>query len=292
MKLSISGFFSLFAVLFLLNYGEAEKSPYLEQSNTKSVKTHLKNGTTDSLEQQLHFEKSELEQENCETSGQSPVYSKHYKLKSPLHFAHRVDDWVDDSLFYIRKGAIRQCPEFCMQINSYQVSSKIYPQTVIKGSCTEEQSKEIYAFKKRFFFDKSKKSVKKTHKEMTEWVLATFVYPYFPIPFLEPTRESIEHNISRACPSCSFYLDYTYQYTEDKALNLDITARCGDAKKFMFDFKAEFALVNNWSCKKPGAKTPSEKESSSGQKTAPDKEATLEKEATSEKQTAPAKKLH
>ena len=165
-----------------------------------------------------------------------------------------------------------------MQINSYQVSSKIYPKTVKKGSCTEEQSKEIYGFKKKFLFDKTKKSVKRTHKEMTEWVLATFVYPYFPIPFLEPTKESIEHNISKACPSCSFYLDYTYKYTDGKVLDLDIMARCGDAKKFMFDFKIEFALIQNWSCKKPDeTKSALEKEPLLEQKTSSGQKAPLEK---------------
>lgn len=246
---------SLFIFLFSLNASEAKEIPF-KKSGTKSVEKQSEYKTVDALKQSSHSKEMEAHQKNCEASGQSHVYSKHYKLKNPLSFANKISTWVDESLSYVKKGVSEQCPKHCEQINNYQTSSKIYPQNVIKESCKGEQSKETYAFNKKFFFEKNRKSVKKTHQEMTEWILATFVYPYFPLPFLEPTEESVENNLSKACPSCSFYLDYTYKYTEDNNLDLDIKARCGDTKKFMFDFKAEFVLINNWSCRKPGKEKP------------------------------------
>ena len=199
---------------------------------------------------------------NCDYSNKSQKIFKTHIIKSTAIFPEkRLEKLIDYHLSYIQKGWPQRCPSHCEQVNNYKMLSKIFPADIIKGSCKKEESKESYSLDKKFSFQQNKKSIKKAHKDMTKWVLATFVYPYLPIPFLpKPTKESIEHNIGEACPSCSFYLDYNYRYTEDNQLDLHITASCRDRRKTLSSFKLDFILENQWSCKQPDKKTDTKKQ--------------------------------
>ena len=190
----------------------------------------------------------EIEKDICEAKGESLLYSEKLTF-SPLNFSSRIGKWVERSLYYIKRDKFKRCPKTCEQINNYQVLSKIQPKNTEKNSCKGSYAKESYSFKKNFTFGKGGHLAEKSHESMVEWILGTFVYSYIPLPLLEPTQEYRESNLSSACPSCSFYLDYSYKYTKDNSLALEIKARCGDSKKFMSDFKADFVLINFWSCK-------------------------------------------
>lgn len=203
----------------------------------------------------------QTEEKSCNDSGKSQKTFKTHIVKSTAMFPEkRLNKLIDYHLSYIKKGWPRQCPTHCEQVNNYNMLSKFSPIDIVKGSCKKEESKEIYSFDKKFSFQQNDQSIKQAHKDMTKWVLATFVYPYLPIPFLpKPTKESIEHNIGEACPSCSFYLDYNYRYAEDNHLDFHITASCRDRRKTLSNFKLDFTLENHWSCKQPNNKVSNKK---------------------------------
>ncbi len=186
----------------------------------------------------------------CDFFGQNQIYSKSYKFKNPLSFSTQINKWIEESLSHVQKNNQSQCPSSCKQINRYQVSSKIYPKSVIKGSCRGQQLKESYSFTKHFPYKKDRESMKMAHHKMTEWILSTFTYPFYSIPLLEPSQESVEKNVASACPSCSFYLKYNYKYSEEGQLDLQIKTFCGDKRQLLSTFVAEFVLFNNWSCSK------------------------------------------
>lgn len=191
-------------------------------------------------------EKKGDNKEDCSVSGQELIYSHNFS-STGLNISSSVGDWFKKSLPYVKKNPLKHCPKRCKQINSYQALSKTYPKTVKKGSCKGKEAKEIYFLEKKFLFLKNK--MERTHEEMLEWLLGTFIYPFFPIFEMDSTKEAFQHNIPAACPSCSFYFDYSYKYIEGKGLDLAITARCGDMKRLISRFKFEFTLVNNWKCK-------------------------------------------
>ena len=246
-------FFLLFPFLYI---------SFLSEISAKEISTSKKDVDTPVKQPPLHKKaKEEIKEEQnpdssfhkkaekdvCEAKGKKLLYSEKLTF-SPLNFSRRIGKWVERSLNYIKRDKFKQCPKTCEQINNYQVLSKIQPKNVEKGSCKEKPAKESYSFKKKFTFGKGGHFAEKSHESMVEWILGTFVYSYIPLPLLEPTQEYKESNLPSACPSCSFYLDYSYKYTKDNSLALDIKARCGDSKKFMSDFKADFVLINFWSC--------------------------------------------
>ena len=187
------------------------------------------------------------QKKECSAGGQELIYSHTFSSRA-LNISKGIEGWFQKSLPYVKKKPAKKCPVQCRQNNTYQVFSKVYPKTVKKGSCKGKSSKESYSFKKDFLYLKD--SIEKTQHNMLEWMLGTFVYPFFSIFAMEPSLEAIKSNIADACPSCSFYLDYSYKYIEGKGLNLNIKARCGDMRRLVSKFKFEFTLVNNWQCAK------------------------------------------
>ena len=244
MRIFFPIFFLLFASQVFLHSISAEKLlPSRKTKFKSSVLKNVKPLQTDEVKKKQSLK-------NCDYSAKSQRRLKSYNINNMVSFSKsQMEDLVDNHFSYMKKGWPKQCPSHCKQVNNYKIVSKTYPKSTTKGSCKKEESKESYSFKKQFPFQQSKGSMKKAHNDMTVWIIETFVYPYFPIPFLKPTKESIENNISKACPSCSFYLDYTCKYTKNN-LDLDIIARCGDKRKFLSGSKMEFVLINNWSCKK------------------------------------------
>ena len=243
MKIFFFIFFLLFAPHFFLKPSQAKK--LLTEKKAKIKSSVLKN------EKPIQTDKARKKQslEACNYSAKSQRHLKSHTINNIIHFStSQIEDLVDDHFSYIRKGWPKQCPSYCEQINNYEMLSKIYPKSTTKGSCKKEESKESYSFKKQFPFQQNKGSITKAHEEMRNWILSVFVYPYY--PFAATSKEFTERKLSEACPSCSFYIDYTYRYTRDNNLDLDIIARCGDKRKFLSSYEMEFILINNWSCKK------------------------------------------
>ena len=236
--------FFLFIFLFLLST-EAKEESFLRKNNkikgkTKEleVKSLLKSG-------KLSEKREKDKNKACSASGQELIYSHNFS-STALNISSGIEEWFQKSLPYIKKEPSLRCPKQCRQSNSYQVISKIYPKTVKKGSCKGKEAKESYSFEKKFL--SLKKNIEKTHEDMLEWILGTFVYPFVSILSMDSSSEAIKSNISAACPSCSFYLDYSYKYIEGKGLDLVIKAQCGDIRRLISRFKFEFALMNNWRC--------------------------------------------
>lgn len=191
------------------------------------------------------------EEKSCQKKGESFLSSKDYEFTNPFNFSSQTNEWVNQSISHVIKNQSDKCLSPCKQINNYEVRAKIYPQKVRKSSCKGPESKESYVFNKKFSFkNKKRSSLKLAHKNMTQWIVSTFVNPYYPVPFLELSEESLKNNIGKACPSCSFYFEYSYKYKARGHLDLDIKARCGDQKVFLSPFKMEFQLFNYWECKR------------------------------------------
>ena len=247
----------LYAFLFLLS-GEAKEGELLKKSKIENLKMEsvLETGLKQKKWNGKEFEMKSASQKmatktkwkgrgDCSAGGQELIYSHNFS-SSPLNISNNIEIWFKKSLPYINKKPMRKCPKQCRQENSYQVFSKIYPRRVKKGSCKGKEAKELYSFEKTFL--SLKKDVEKNHRDMMDWLLRTFVYPFFPIFVRDSSPEAVKSKISSACPSCSFYLDYNYKYIEGKGLDLVIKAHCGDIKKLISSFKFEFTLLNNWKC--------------------------------------------
>ncbi len=225
----------------------AQKS--VKEERVKPVHKPSKQEVNNDLAQSVKSQEGKAKEENCSTEGQKSLHSDRFTFSTPLSFSNQINGWIDKSLDIMKKDVSKQCPSYCQQTKSYKVLSKTYPQNIEKDSCKEGEANEFYSFKKAFPFEKGADSIKQAHKNMMEWIFSTFVYPYYS-PFENPSREFIENKLSEACPSCSFYFDYTYKYTKDNSLELNIKARCGDKKKLLSRFKAEFILTSSWKCKK------------------------------------------
>ena len=209
----------------------------------------------------------ELEEEGsrglCDLSGKRALYSETRKLDNALNFSGQIKTLTKDLLnrhlsYMRRKESKSPCPSTCLRSDSYFVSSKIHPKNTEEGSCREAESKESYSFIKHFPFEQNKKSIYQAHEDMVEWILDTFAYPFYS-PLAEPSQEFKDHNLSDACPSCSFYFDYNYGYKDNSFILLDITVRCGDKRSFFSGvFEAEFVLWNEWSCQETPERIPQE----------------------------------
>lgn len=217
------------------------------KNKTQPVKTEE---TTKSVFKQGHSQPSASSFKDCSSSGTKQKRLKNYSFSGVLSFpGNQIESLVDQHFSYIKNAWPKSCPAHCKQINSYKVLSKAYPVKVSKNFCKKEESRESYSMKKRFPFPKwDHKPITQAHKDMWEWIYSVFIYSYY--PFAEPAKEFVKHNLKTACPSCSFYFDYTYAYTKDNHLDLQIKASCGDKRTFFSNFKAEFSLINNWKCEK------------------------------------------
>ena len=234
---------TVFLIFFLLFSNQSSS----RRDQDQKIKIRQKSFPKNSLpEKQIVAKKIQ----KCNQSSESELYSTKYIVSRISHFSNQVEDFVDKHFPYIKKKEGNQCPKSCRQINNYRVSAKVYPLNVYKNSCLKEEAKETYSFRKKFSFKQNKNSIKKAHENMRKWIFAIFVDPYDPLSWLKkPNKLAMEHNILKACPSCSFYFDYNYKYTKDNHLDLHITTRCGDKRSFFSKFSAQFTLINSWSCK-------------------------------------------
>ena len=186
---------------------------------------------------------------SCNQSGKMELYSEKNKFKPiDIFFNNKMDSLADKNFFYMKKKLTRQCPKHCQQINNYKIISKISPIKTIKGSCKKKESQEVYTLKKSFPLKPSQSSNKKSHQNMKDWIFSLFIYPYY--PFSKTNKEYADDYLLKACPSCSFYIDYHYIYTKNSHLDVNLTARCGDRRYFFSDFQTEISFVNHWLCKK------------------------------------------
>ena len=191
----------------------------------------------------------------CNLFGKSRKALKSYVVSDLNSFLTKEDinDLLDMHLEDIKKGWPNKCPKHCQAINNYSVFGKSYPVSVSKDSCDKEEAKEIYHLsKKTVMGGDSKTDKQKAYKKTRDWMLAVFVKPFYPFS-KNPPKEFIANNLGQACPSCSFYLEYTYKYTADNKLDLEVTANCSDRRTFFSKYKSEFFLINQWKCaeKKP-----------------------------------------
>lgn len=240
----------IFPISGLASSLDKNSQKILESKNQKFVKNQLGNKSFKIKSLESSYKKDFLKK-RCNKSGRDLIHSQSYRFNA-LSFYSKFNKWVDRSFSVIKKDIGEKCPSYCKQNNKYEVSSKIYPTSITQGSCKKKYSRESYSSKKKFLFKKkNKKSMEKAHKNMAKWVISTFVYPYYSIPFLSQSRESILMDISKACPPCSLYFDYNYKIKPDGHLALDIKASCGDSKTSLSDFKADFTLFNSWSCENP-----------------------------------------
>lgn len=227
----------LFLILFLL----ASPSVFSkEESSPKSLeKTSSQSNTAENIKNL----------KDCNVSEQSQKALKSYNINSLDSFpSSQIKELVSSQFSYMRVGWPKSCPSHCRQVNNYTILSKVYPKSISEDSCKKEERTETYSFKKQFALQKKKGSIVTAHKKMREWIFSVFVNPYY--PFATPGKEFVEYKLDSACPSCSFYLDYSYKYTKENNLELDITARCGDKKRLFSSFKMDFILVNDWKCEK------------------------------------------
>lgn len=183
----------------------------------------------------------------CALSGESGLYFEDSLTSDITGFFKNTKKRAEKDLSYIKEAPSGQCPETCGQINSYEAISKIFPVSVNKGSCSGEEAKEVYFFNKKFPFKLSQISMEKAHEDMKSWIFSLFVDPHY--PFASPSKEFIESGLETACPSCSFYLDYSYKYTKEGHIDLLIKASCGDKRSFLSSqFKVETRLISRWAC--------------------------------------------
>lgn len=189
--------------------------------------------------------KQKTQQVQCVTSGKNQIYF--YEFSFYINYYDKLNAWFKNSQNYLKKKPQNYCPKTCKQINQYKIYSKSLPQSTYKNSCKKDQAKESYSFTKQFPI---KKDLSEVHDSMLKWILATFVYPFAFIKNVEPTQEFKNGNLAKACPSCSFYLQYNYQYKPDQ-LDLNITAYCGDKKKITTKTKATLSLMHYWKCQNP-----------------------------------------
>ena len=158
-----------------------------------------------------------------------------------------IEELLEMHLSGIQKDWPNKCPQTCKAVNDYSVFAKSYPINISRDSCSQEEAEELYQINKVFSMkDSGKEAKKKAYKEASDWMFAVFIKPFIPFSKKLP-KEAVEHRIKSACPSCSFYLDYSYKYTNNQ-LVLNVTARCGDRRTFFSKFKSDFFLVNHWKC--------------------------------------------
>ena len=187
---------------------------------------------------------------NCDLSGRSQKEIKSYVVSSADDFLQKedIENLLDMHLEDIEKGWPNKCPKHCQAINNYSIFGKAYPLNVSKNSCDKKEAKEVYQLSKKIPMGGSGKADKqKAYKKTRDWMLSVFVNPFYPFA-KKPPKEFIENNLGKSCPSCSFYLDYTYRYTSGNQLDLKVTARCSDKRTFFSKIKSEFFLVNHWKC--------------------------------------------
>ena len=193
--------------------------------------------------------------EDCHLSGKSRLYVRQSKISRITNIAGQIARLADQSLPYIKKAVPRACPRHCRQINSYRTVSQIQPSSSEKDSCPHDEAQESYFFQKRIPFPEisnrkntKKNSLKTAHQNMADWILSTFVYPYYNVfGMRDVSIEFKEKGLDKACPSCSFYLDYSYLYERD-GLSMEMTAQCGARRRLLAGIDIKFSLWNDWRC--------------------------------------------
>ena len=218
----------------------------------KSQKAKTLNEKKNNLSHKDKALKKNSSQSSCNLSNRSQKKINSYVVSITDNFLddEHIEELLKMHLDDIKKSWPNKCPENCLAVNDYSIVAKAYPLSVNKNSCNKGESKETYQLSKSFFV-KGKgadlETKKKLYKEAGNWLFSVFIKPFIPFSKNWP-KEVKAYNIDKACPSCSFYLDYVYKYTTDKRLNLDVKARCGDRRKLISKFKSDFFLVNNWKC--------------------------------------------
>ena len=194
-------------------------------------------------------------QSNCNLSGRSQKKINSYIVSLTDNFLNDedIEELLEMHLDDIKKSWPNKCPSHCSAVNDYSISAKAYPLSVRKKTCNKQEAKELYHISKSFSISGAGKDDKKqVYKKAGDWLFSVFIKPFIPFSKNLP-KEVEEHKIEKACPSCSFYLDYVYKYTADNQLNLDVTARCGDRRTLFSKFRSDFYLVNSWKCIRPSA---------------------------------------
>lgn len=261
--------YSLIFLLFLLtdckpNYTEKKTTSAKQQENISSYEK--KRGR--SKDKPLLSDDFTIQNktDKCPESGVTVFPEEHFSIGSR---SRKLSKRVLKILEKKEQQNPKNCPEGCRQKNTYKAFIQISPISNIPDSCPLPESKEVYAFKKIFTLlentkvlkpqdlkmknkktshQKEREIRKKLEKQMENWILRTFVYPYTPGMKFKPTNELLKHKIGDACPKCSFYFDYNY-FFEGAQLNLDIKVQCGNRKKgFGFTRAARLQIKNHWQC--------------------------------------------
>ena len=219
------------------------------EDNTDHKFKKLKNKKTN-----LAKEKSEsgLTKSDCNLSGHSQKKINSYAISITDNFLNDedIEELLEMHLGDIKKGWPNKCPLHCSAVNDYSIFAKAYPLSVKKNSCDKQEAKETYPIEKSFSMRSSDKEAKKeAYKEAGDWMFSVFIKSFLPFSKNLP-KEVAEYKIDSACPSCSFYLDYTYKYTKEDKLDLNVKAHCGDRRTLFSKFKSDFFLQNNWKCAK------------------------------------------
>ena len=225
-----------------------ESNQELKNRQIRQLSKSSEDKQKDSLSHSAKFHENRIKPA-CDLSARSQKKISSYMISDVNSFLNETDieNLLDMHLDDMKQGWPNKCPKHCKAINDYSIFAKTYPLSVNKNSCDKNEAKEIYRLNKNFPMKGHSKSDKQqAHKETRDWMFSIFVNPFYPFA-KNPPKEFTENNLDKACPSCSFYLDYTYKYI-DNQLDLKVTARCGDKKTFFSKFRSEFFLVNHWKC--------------------------------------------
>ena len=200
----------------------------------------------------LNFTKAKSKKE-CSESGVEVFPDKTYFLSLRNSFGKKnfLSEISKIPIEYALRAKPSQCPANCKRKNNFRSFITIKQTRVTANSCPLKESKEKYEFKKMFktkLNKNQKQSMIKTGNKMNQWILNTFVYPYLPIRFGNPSEE-YKKITKDACPSCSFHIAYDYTYEQNNQIDMNMKVSCTDIKKPLFS-KQEATLVvkNYWKC--------------------------------------------
>ena len=247
MKKKLFLFICIFSILFQpAVFSESSKK---SQASGISEKIEIKQKGFSSNKDKSKDKKLET---SCNLSARNQKVIESYTFANVENFLNEkdIENLLDRKLDDIKKGWPNKCPKNCKTVNDYSIFAKTYPLSVSKNSCDKTEAKEVYHLNKKFVIGGSSKADKqKAYKKTRDWVVSIFVHPFYPFA-KNPPKEFTENNLGKACPSCSFYLDYIYKYTADNQLDLSVTVYCRDRRTFFSKYKTEFFLVNHWKCEK------------------------------------------
>ena len=207
-------------------------------SNPKPKKENPKNKLENSLKKELKGRDKTL------------IKSDLNPLFSPLPTEKEVDFII--STFLTEKSKKRNCPADYEFKNEASLYVEIQFINTKKNSCVGSQAKESYVVNKKWDLKRAnKKNFILSYNKILNWSLDLFFFSYIKGIVKTQPKEFTEHQLDKACPSCSFRFEYDYKVlTSGDAVETDIKAFCVDKRRAFSKLKQDTYFINNWSCVK------------------------------------------